>query len=469
MELRVDLCVIGGGSGGLSVAAGAVQMGAETVLIERDRMGGECLNYGCVPSKALLAASHDSMEKDRCDLGIRVGEKRVLWEEVGGHVRGVIEGIAPHDSEERFTGLGVKVIKGEASFRDGTTVIVGDYEVKARYFVIATGSRPAVPRISGLDGVGYLTNETFFEHIRPMDLIIIGGGPIGMEMAQAHCGLGSRVTVLEREKILLRDDEELVGVLRGRLREQGIDIREDVSIDSVGQGEGGEGIEVCLRGGERITGTHILVCTGRTANIERLNLGNAGIEADGRGVETDERLRTRNKRIFAIGDVGRSPRFTHIASYHAGIVIKNVLFRIPAKVNYRALPWVTYTSPELAHVGLTEREVKEMGKEYRVLRWSFEENDRARTEGETEGMIKVLVKPNGQILGVTILGSCAGEMITLWCLAVDQRLKVSAIANMVVPYPTLSEVSKRVAGSFYTPMLFSDRTRSLVRWLKKLG
>ena len=468
MPLNVDLCVIGGGSGGLSVAAGAVQMGAQTVLIEQHRMGGECLNYGCVPSKALLAASHRSMDIDENQiLGIKAHDKQVNWEMVHKHVHGVIERIAPHDSVERFTGLGVKVIKAQASFMDHKTVRAGDYQINARYFVIATGSRPAIPAIPGLDKVAYLTNETFFDSIQPMHLIVIGGGPIGIEMAQAHCGLGSRVTVLEQAKILFRDDEELADLLRKRLLQQGMDIRENVVIDSVVQ-KGNE-IQVHLGNGETVTGSHILVSTGRVANIEHLNLQAAGIQAETLGVKTDERLRTKNKRVFAIGDVSRSPRFTHIASYHAGIVIKNALFRIPAKVNYTALPWVTYTTPELAHVGLSEQDVKKTHHKYRVLRWSFEDNDRAQTEHTTEGLIKVIVKPNGRILGATILAAHAGELITLWGLAMDQKLKISAIANMIIPYPTLSEVSKRVAGSFYTPMLFSDRVRFLVRCLGKLG
>ena len=464
-----DLCVIGAGSGGLAVAAGAAQMGAEVVLVERGIMGGDCLNFGCVPSKSLLAAARIAdLWRRGAGLGIAYARPRIDFAAVADSVQRVIAEIAPNDSAERFEGLGVRVLRAEARFTSPRTAHAGGVEIRPRRFVIATGSQPAVPPIPGLDDVPYLTNETVFaNHDLPEHLIVIGGGPIGIEMAQAHRRLGARVTVLDVGPLLPRDDPELSAILAGRLSSEGIVVRPGIEIADIGRTE--KTVAVRLASGERISGSHLLVAAGRRPTIEGLDLAAAGIAATAQGITVDARLRTTNRRVFAIGDVVGGPQFTHVALYHAGIVIRNALFRIPAKVDYRALPWVTYTDPELAQVGLTEAGSRAIEGAPRVLRWRFAENDRAQTERETEGMVKVVTRGNGHILGASILGAGAGDLILPWALAISQKLKIGALANLIVPYPTRGEASKRAAGSYYTPTLFSARTRRLVRLLARLG
>ena len=464
-----DLCVIGAGSGGLAVAAGAAQMGAEVVLVERGIMGGDCLNFGCVPSKSLLAAARIAdLWRRGAGLGIAYARPRIDFAAVADSVQRVIAEIAPNDSAERFEGLGVRVLRAEARFTSPRTVHAGRVEIRPRRFVIATGSQPAVPPIPGLDDVPYLTNETVFaNHDLPEHLIVIGGGPIGIEMAQAHRRLGARVTVLDVGPLLPRDDPELSAILAGRLSSEGIVVRPGIEIADIGRTE--KTVAVRLASGERISGSHLLVAAGRRPTIEGLDLAAAGIAATAQGITVDARLRTTNRRVFAIGDVVGGPQFTHVALYHAGIVIRNALFRIPAKVDYRALPWVTYTDPELAQVGLTEAGSRAIEGAPRVLRWRFAENDRAQTERETEGLVKVVTRGNGHILGASILGAGAGDLILPWALAISQKLKIGALANLIVPYPTRGEASKRAAGSYYTPTLFSARTRRLVRLLARLG
>jgi pyruvate/2-oxoglutarate dehydrogenase complex dihydrolipoamide dehydrogenase (E3) component len=345
--------------------------------------------------------------------------------------------------------------------------------VRARRIVIATGSVPSAPPIPGLKDVAFLTNETVFENgVLPEHLIVIGGGPIGLEMAQAHRLLGARVTVLEVARVMAKDDPELAGLLVERLRADGIAIEEGAQIRRI---EGAAGrIAVVLEEGageRRIEGTHLLVAAGRRANLQGLDLEKAGIATDARGaLVVDRRLRTTNRRVFAVGDAAGGPQFTHVAGYHAAIVIRNALFRLPAKVDYRALPWVTYTEPELAQVGMTEADaLRAHPGDVEVLRWSFHENDRAQAERETHGLVKVMARRNGRVLGASIIGAHAGELIQSWGLAISGGLKLATIAGMIAPYPTLGEVNKRAAGSFFTPKLFSDRTRRLVRLLAKLG
>ncbi len=464
--LAPDLCIIGAGSAGLAVAAGAAQMGAAVVLVERGLMGGDCLNFGCVPSKSLLAAARlADLARRGAALGITSALPDVDFAAAADGVQEVIAAIAPNDSVERFEGLGVRVLRREARFTSPRTIRAGEIEIRPRRFVIATGSYPAVPTIPGLADVPYLTNETIFANReRPDHLIVIGGGPIGIEMAQAHCRLGARVTVLDVGPVLPRDDPELVAILTVRLAGEGIAIHPGVEIAGIERDR--DGIVARLAGGERIAGSHLLVAAGRRPSIEALDLPAAGIEASAKGITVDPRLRTTNRRAFAIGDVAGGPQFTHVALYHAGIVIRNALFRLPAKADYRALPWVTYTDPELAQVGVTQAAV---GGDARVLRWPFLENDRAQTERDTAGLVKVVLGRNGRVLGASILGAGAGDLILPWALAIAQKLKIGALANLIVPYPTRGEASKRAAGCYYTPTLFSPRTRRLVRFLARFG
>jgi len=470
--LNVDICVIGAGSGGLSVAAGASQMGAKTVLIEKHKMGGDCLNTGCVPSKALLAAGHAAHAISRAkDFGVHVEPPRIESSGVYGHVQNTIAKIEPNDSIERFEGLGVHVIQGEGRFTGPNEVVVGETTIKARRVVIATGSRAFVPPIPGLDSVTYHTNETIFEADKlPEHLIVIGGGPIGIELAQAHRHLGAKVTVLELFNVMPKDDPELVAVVRSQLEEDGIDIIEGIKVNKIEPTPSGVRVNIEQNGEDKaIDGSDLLIAAGRVANVDGLGLEKAGIQYSKKGIEVDARLRTSNKKVFAIGDVAGGLQFTHVAGYHASIVIKNALFRLPAKADHRTVPWVTYTTPELAQVGLTEEQARKSHGEIKILRWPFHENDRAQAERQTDGLIKVIITPKGKILGCGIVGPAAGELIQTWVLAMSQDLKIGAVAQMIAPYPTLGEVSKRAAGSFYTPSLFSERTRKIVRFLSKFG
>lgn len=472
--VKTDLCIIGAGSAGLSIAAGAAQMGAKVVLIEGHKMGGDCLNTGCVPSKSLLAAAKAAkIARASGKFGVNGTVPTVDFGKANAHVHNVIATIAPHDSVERFEGLGCTVIQAHGKFTSRDTVEAGGKSIKARRFIIATGSRAAVPPIPGLSDVPHFTNETIFDNTQlPDHLIIIGGGPIGCEMAQAHRRLGARVTILDAARILPKDDPDAVEVVRQRLLAEGIVIREGVKIAQVAPN--GNGIAVILGGGnggsETLAGSHLLVAAGRKPNVENLGLEAAGVEYSAKGVKVDARLRTSNWRVYAAGDVAGGYQFTHLAGYHAGIIIRNVLFRVPAKAEPAALPWVTYTDPELAHVGLSEADARaKHGDAIKVLRADFKGNDRAIAEGEPDGFLKVIVANNGKILGATLVGLHAGELILPWVLAISNGMKIGSMASIIAPYPTLSEISKRAAGAYYTPTLFSDRTRFIVRMLGALG
>ncbi|MEM7282208.1 MAG: FAD-dependent oxidoreductase, partial [Pseudomonadota bacterium] len=457
-HIDTDICVIGAGSGGLSVAAGAVQMGAEVVLIEKDKMGGDCLNTGCVPSKALLSAGKKAQGmRDTSVFGIDPVEPTVDFEKTMEHVHEVIKGIEPHDSVERFEGLGVTVLLGAAKFTGSNTVQVNDTMVKAKRIVVATGSRAVVPPIPGLDDVPFLTNENLFDNrVLPKHLIIVGGGPIGMEMAQAHCQLGSKVTLIEMDRVLATSEPELASVVRDRLQAIGVVIHENARVEQVSGVEGE--ITAGLSTGDQIQGSHLLIATGRQPVTKELGLEAAGIEFDRSGIRTDARLRTTNKKVFAIGDVAGGPMFTHRAGYDAGIVIRNVLFKLPTKASYKAMPAVTYTEPELAQVGLRESEARaEHGTKAKVVTWEFQENDRARAERATKGLIKVVTDKKGKILGASIVGPGAGDLIQTWQLAVAKGFKMTDMAGIIAPYPTRSEISKRVAGAYFTDALFSPR------------
>ena len=469
--IECDICVIGGGSGGLSTAAGAAQMGAKVVLIERAQMGGDCLNTGCVPSKSLIAAAHKAHSSlTGAQFGVYFHPPHIEFKRVHDHIHEVIASIAPHDSVERFESLGIRVLKESATFNSADEVLAGPYRVRARRFVVATGSRAAIPPVKGLAGSKPLTNETVFDLTElPSHLIVLGGGPIGLEMAQSFRRLGAAVTILERLSILPRDEPEASERARAALLRDGVILMENVEVTEVRSDCGGVRVDIVGLEKKTVSGSHILVAAGRIPNTEALNLEAAGIAFGPRGIAVDSRLRSSNHNVFAIGDVSGGPQFTHIAAYHAGIVIQNALLGLPAKVNYHALPWVTYLDPEIAHVGLTESEAKKQHGTIKVLQENYSENDRARAERRTEGYVKIVVGRRGRVLGATIVAPHAGEMIALWGLAISKKLPISAIAGMIVPYPTMSELSKRVAGSYFTPSLYGKRMRRFVklvqRWL----
>jgi pyruvate/2-oxoglutarate dehydrogenase complex dihydrolipoamide dehydrogenase (E3) component len=460
---RFDLCIIGAGSAGLHIAAGAQQMGARVALIERGAMGGDCLNTGCVPSKALLAAARRvAAAAEWRHFGLEGAAPAVDFAGVMRHVHEVIAAIAPNDSVARFEGLGATVIQAEARFLGLDRVQAGGRTLAAKRFVIAVGSRAVAPPIQGLAETAYLTNENIFElQEQPRHLVVLGGGPIGCEMAQAFRRLGSEVTLVELDRLLPKDDAAFAQVVRERLQAEGVRVLERSKAVAVGAGPR---VTVEGPGGrQELTGSHLLLALGRRPDFSGLGLEQAGIALKDGHLVLDRGLRTTNRRVYAAGDAAGGLQFTHLAGAHAGIVIRRTLFRLPARADRLAVPWVTFTDPELASVGrLAAREGE------RVLNWTFHENDRAQAERSTAGLIKVVTTKRGRVVGAAIVGPEAGELILPWVLAVTGRLKLSALASAIVPYPTLSEVSKRAAGSFYTPALFSPRTRRLVRWLLKL-
>jgi pyruvate/2-oxoglutarate dehydrogenase complex dihydrolipoamide dehydrogenase (E3) component len=474
----VDVAIIGAGAAGLSVASVAAQLGLRVTLIERGRMGGDCLNYGCVPSKALLAAAHAAAEARRAGrFGIGLPSPVIDWAGVRAHVQGAIATIAPQDSEERFTGMGVRVIRSTAHFTAPDELEAGGHRLTFRRCVIAAGSAAVVPDLPGLDALPWLTNETLFDLEEPPGhLLILGCGPVGLEMAQAHARLGCLVTVLEAApRIAVREDASLTAPVRAALAADGVVFHEGVKVarfevldPALPRGE--RGVVAVLEDGERIAGTHLLLAVGRAPRLAGLDLPAAGIEHSPQGIRVGRNLRsTSNRRVWAVGDIpdvaGLGPRaFTHVASQHAGVVVRSMLYRLPARLNYAALPRVTYTDPELCQVGLTEAEAQEAGHSPRLLEWHLAENDRAVTEGRTEGLVRLVLDGRGRLLGGGITAPRAGEMAGLLGLMLGRKLPLSALAGMVLPYPTLAEALKRAAGTYYAPKLFSNFSKRLV-WL----
>ncbi|MEQ6201800.1 FAD-dependent oxidoreductase [Sulfitobacter sp. HNIBRBA2951] len=455
-RVKTDVLVIGAGSGGLSVAAGAAQMGADVVLLEGHEMGGDCLNYGCVPSKALIATGKAAYgQKNSARFGVADAGGVVDYAAAKDHVADVIATIAPMDSQERFEGFGINVIREFGTFISETEVQAGDTVITARRIVIATGSSPLVPPIPGLETVPYETNETLFDlREAPEHLLIIGGGPIGMEMAQAHIRMGCAVTVIEGSKALGKDDPELAEVVLSTLKDEGVVIEEDALAAEI-RGAAGA-IEVEAKDGRVFKGSHLLMAVGRKANTDKLNLEAAKIAPTRNGIEVDDSMRTTNKRVYAIGDVAGGLQFTHVAGYHAGVIIRSMLFGLPSKAKTSHIPWATYTDPELAQVGLTEAQAREQhGKRLEVVRFHYTHNDRAIAERKTKGFIKVMVV-RGRPVGASIVGYQAGELINLWALALANKMKMSQIAAMVAPYPTIGEINKRAAGAYFSPRLFES-------------
>ncbi|GIK79642.1 MAG: FAD-dependent oxidoreductase [Pseudorhodoplanes sp.] len=469
--LKPDICVIGAGSGGLSVAAAAAAFGVPVVLIEKHRMGGDCLNTGCVPSKSLIAAARRAhLVRTSGAFGIEA-TVTVDFTKVRAHVHEVIAAIAPNDSVERFRGLGVRVIKGEARFVGPKTVRVGDTTIQARRFVIATGSRPALPSIPGLERLPYLTNETVFNLEQcPRHLLVIGAGPIGLELGQAFRRLGAQVTVLEAAAPLAKDDPECASVVLDQLAREGIDIRTGVTIARMDTGPAGVRAVLQMGAGEEaIDASHVLVAAGRRAVVEGLGLDAAGISCGRNGIVVDKGLRTTNRHVYAVGDIAGGPQFTHAANYHAGLVIRNALFRLPVSADDSLIPRVTFTDPELAHAGLTEAQARARHGAVRVARWPYRENDRAQAERETHGHIKVVMSARGRILGATIVGTDAGELISTWALAVERRMNIRAMTGVVVPYPTRAEIGKRAAIDVFARRLTSPLVRRIIGWLRRFG
>jgi pyruvate/2-oxoglutarate dehydrogenase complex dihydrolipoamide dehydrogenase (E3) component len=469
-ELRPALCVIGAGPGGLAVAAAAAAVEASTVLIEKGRIGGENLNRGSVPAQTLIAAAaRAKAARDGARFGLKMPRFGVDLAAVDAGLHEVIGALAPNFAPQRFTGLGIHIVEGSARFTDPRTVAVGDIVVRARRFVIATGSLPLIPEIPGLRTTPHLTTETIFDLADvPRHLIVIGGGAVGLELAQAFRRLGSEVTVLEAATPLQSDDREAAAVVLDALVREGIKLRTGVEIAKVGRALAKVQIVLAAEAGaETIEGSHLLVAAGRRPNVDDLDLDAAGIRATPRGLILDKSLRTTNKHVYAIGDAAGGPNYAHIAHYHASLVIRHALFRLPIRINHESIPWVTFTDPELAQVGMLEDEARAHAGVVRVLRWPYRENDRAQIERATDGHIKVITDRAGDILGATIVGRNAGETITPWTLAISQNLNIQAFASLVVPYPSYSEVGKRAAITYFTRSLTTPASRRIMRWLRR--
>ncbi|KZK75530.1 Mercuric reductase [Pseudovibrio sp. W64] len=472
--LTPDICVIGAGSGGLSVAAAAAAFGVDVVLIEKGKMGGDCLNYGCVPSKAIIAAgkaaaTFRSSEK----FGVGAQEPEIDFSKVNDHVHDVIATIAPHDSVERFEGLGVHVIQGAGEFTSADTVKVGEQIIKARRFVIATGSSAAVPPIPGIENTPYLTNENLFElKERPEHLIIIGAGPIGMEMAQAHRRLGSRVTVIEALRPLAVTDPAHATQVIEKMESEGVEILANTKVNSVERTDAG--VKVSIKVDDEaegtVEGTHLLIAVGRAPNVSSLGLEAAGIEYSRKGIKADDGLRTTNRKVYAIGDVTGGAQFTHAAGAHASLVIRSILFRMPVNHNNITMPAVTYTEPEIGQVGLSEQQAREqLGDKLKILTAEFSGNDRALAEGKGKGQVKLLTNGKGQLVGASIVGPGAGEQIGLLALMISQKLKVGALLGVVLPYPTLNEAIRRAALTYYADAPKNPWVRRILALLRKFG
>jgi pyruvate/2-oxoglutarate dehydrogenase complex dihydrolipoamide dehydrogenase (E3) component len=470
--LTPDICVIGAGPGGLSVAAAAAAFGRNVVLIERHKMGGDCLNYGCIPSKALLAAGRRAHAmRTAAVFGITGIDPEVDPRRVHDHVQGVIAAIQPNNSVERFTGLGVRVILAAARFIDKSTVIAGEHRIKARRFVLAIGSAPIVPLIPGLDSVPYFANETIFDNQQRLhDLIVIGAGPLGLELAQAHHRLGSRVTVIEAAKALANEDPELSRIVLEQLAAEGINILESTTVERVESSLGRVRVHVSLNGEKHVVeGSHLLLAAGRKPATSDLGLEAARIRYDNRGIKVNAGLKTSNRRVFAIGDCAGGPQFTHVADYHASLVVRRILFRRSSRVDLDILPRVTFTDPELAYVGLSEAEAQKTAGKINVLRWPYHENDRAQAEHNTVGHIKVVTAKNRRILGVGIVGVQAGELIQMWALAIAQKLKIEAMTTWISPFPTLGEINKSAAERYYATATSDPKVRKMIGFLARFG
>ncbi len=470
-EFDYDLGIIGGGAAGLTVAAGAAQLGVKVLLIDKaDKLGGDCLHYGCVPSKTLIRSARVRHLMGRAgDFGLpEVNLPPVDYSRITERISGVIEEIQVHDSVERFNSLGVEVRFGLACFVDPHCVSLGGDKLSARSWVVATGSSPSVPPIKGLAETPYLTNVDVFSLTElPESLIVLGGGPIAVEMAQSFQRLGTDVTVIQRSnQILSREDDDMAGYVMQGMVDDGVRFILGSTIDKVQKITGG--IEVCLESGGRnlsVKGSQLLVAMGRRSNVAGLGLEDIGVELERGSVAVDARMRTSVPNIFAAGDVTGKYLFTHAAGYEGGIVVSNAVFHLPRKADYKWLPWCTYTDPELASVGINEKAAQQAGLEYRTVIEDFSASDRALAEGEGRGRIKLLLSKRGKPLGCQIAAVHAGELLSEWVAAVNGKVGLATLAGAVHPYPTLSEMNKKVAGTLLGEKLFSDRVRKILRLL----
>lgn len=469
--ISVDLCVIGGGAGGVAVATAAAALGRSVVLIEKHKLGGDSLHYGCVPSKVLATAAKRASEmRSAWAFGIAPAQPLVDLQVLNARIRDVVERVGLNSSAARLAGLGVRIIPAAASFVGKSLVKAGELRVTARQFVIATGASPEIPKIEGLDSLPYLTNESLFENIRPMpELLVLGGGPHALEMAQAFRRLGSAVTVISEARVLAGEDPELAAVVVNRLHQEGIVIREQARVVRASRFTDHVELEIDTQAGrETIRGSDVLIAGARRPNIADLGLATAGVVSDSKGISVDNKLRTRNGRVYAIGAATGSTSAT-AALEHARMIVRRLVLGLPVKLNQEALPRLVFTEPSLASVGLSEEKARVSHKGVRVLRWPYYENDLAQAEGNVDGHIKVVTDAKGRILGASLAGAGAAEQISLWSLALSQQLSVSDMVRWPVPYPTYSELSHRVALRYYATLRISSISRKIIALLGKLG
>ncbi len=470
-----DIGVIGGGAAGLTVTSGAAQLGAKTLLIEKEKkLGGDCLHYGCVPSKTLIKTAHVyQMMKTPLRYGIpEFKVPSIDFKQVSERIKSVIEVIQKHDSEERFCKLGALVKFGNPEFTDEHSIRLNGKIYTAKSWVIATGSSPFIPPIKGLDNTDYITNKEIFylDHL-PKSMIIMGGGPIGSEMGQAFNRLGTQVFIVElADQILGKEDKDMADTVKNVMASEGVVFHLNSSIEAVK--DLGVEKEVIIKNKEEkivhLKAETILVALGRTPNIEGMGLKNISIKLDRRGINVDKRLRTNHKHIYAAGDVNGGFQFTHAAGYEGGIVVSNAIFRLPRKTDYTYLPWCTYTDPELSSIGMNEKIAKDAGIDYSTIIEEFKDNDRSLAEAEKIGKIKMLLNEKEKTIGVQIAGPHAGDLVSEWVAVLNGRVKLSTLAAAVHPYPTIGEINKKVAGTYFTPKIFSDRIKKGLKFFFNL-
>ncbi|MBA3008268.1 MAG: FAD-dependent oxidoreductase [Proteobacteria bacterium] len=469
-----DLGVIGGGAAGLTVASGASQLGARTLLIEKEpSLGGDCLHFGCVPSKTLIHSARLYHSLKSCSrFGLpEVDMKEVDFSRIAERIRSVIAVIQEHDSVERFCRLGVEVRFGAPRFVDEHQIELGSKRISARSWVIATGSSSALPHGAALQNIPYITNKEIFTLDRlPASLVVLGAGPIAIEMAQSFCRLGSRVTVIQRSgQILSKEDKDLADGVMEVMESEGVRFMLNTTVIGARTVGNKQELVLATQAGEKtIQAETVLVAQGRRPNIDGLGLTEIGVAHSARGITVDERMRTSHSHIYAPGDVNGNFQFTHAAGHEGGIVVTNAIFRLPRKVNSRWMPWCTYCDPELASIGMNEKRAKEAGISYTVWTEEFSANDRALAQGEGLGKLKMLLDEKEKPLGVQILGPSAGELLAEWVAILNSGMKLSSLAGAIHPYPTLSEINKRVAGSYLSPKIFSPTVRKGLKLIFQL-
>ncbi|HSW62520.1 MAG TPA: FAD-dependent oxidoreductase [Dissulfurispiraceae bacterium] len=469
-----DIGILGAGSAGLTAASGAAKFGAKTLLIEKEKMGGDCLHYGCVPSKTLIhTAKVRHFLRNAEVYGLpRIDLPPVDFRSVRERILSVVNTIQRHDSPERFCSLGVRVEFGEPEFADEHTVRLGGTSLRARSWVIATGSSPALPDISGLDRVPFLTNrELFYLDSLPESLIILGGGPIAIEMAQAFARLGSTVSVIQRgSQILSREDKDMADIVMESLAADGVSFHLNATVSEIRKKGKGCTVVLCKPDvpSAELSADALLVALGRRPNLDNMGIERIGIEIKNGGLALDSRLRTRHAHVYGAGDVTGTYQFTHAAGYEGGVAVTNAILRLPRKVNYALMPWCTYADPELASIGMNERRAREAGLEYTVWQEAFSANDRALAEGATAGVVKLLLGKSGKPLGIQIVGPHAGELLAPWIGIMNGGGKLSSLAGAVHPYPTLAEINRKIAGNVFAEKIFSDRVKSALRFFFNL-